>query len=109
MTTTPSFLTNHDEIRAWLALYCKRSGAITISAAGVVSVAGDAVFTRLAHEELTHFAVKFAEVTGNFDCRSCAKLRSLEGSPPRCGNFICNYCPELTTLTGAPAYVDRDF
>ena len=53
---------------------------------------------------------KFGRVDGDFDCRECTSLTSLEGSPQKVdGLFDCHKCTQLETLKGAPTYVGGDF
>ena len=53
---------------------------------------------------------KFGRVGGDFDCRECTSLTSLEGTPQKVGwNFICSNWTSHTTLEGAPQKVGGDF
>lgn len=49
-------------------------------------------------------------IVGNFYCKDCFKLKSLEGSPIQVNwNFSCAGCDMLTTLKGAPLIVSISF
>ena len=49
-------------------------------------------------------------IVGNFYCKDCFKLNSLEGSPIQVNwNFSCEGCDMLTTLKGAPLIVKLSF
>lgn len=49
-------------------------------------------------------------IVGNFYCKDCFKLKSLEGSPIQAKwNFSCNGCDMLTTLKGAPLIASVSF
>ena len=49
-------------------------------------------------------------IVGNFYCKDCFKLKSLEGSPIQVNwNFSCTGCDMLTTLKGAPLIVSISF
>ena len=49
-------------------------------------------------------------IVGNFYCKDCSKLKSLEGSPIQVNwNFSCEGCDTLTTLKGAPSIVKLSF
>ena len=53
---------------------------------------------------------KFGRVDGDFDCRNCTSLTSLEGSPQKVGrDFYCSNCTSLTSLEGVPQGVGRNF
>ena len=53
---------------------------------------------------------KFGRVGGDFDCRECTSLTSLEGTPQEVGwNFICSNCTSLTSLEGSPQKVGWSF
>ena len=50
--------------------------------------------------------VKFGEITGDFSCRGCDSLVSLEGAPDKVGGYFdCSACDSLTSLKGAPVEV----
>ena len=49
------------------------------------------------------------EVGGTFNCQQCPKLTSLKGAPQLVGRFDCSYCNNLTSLEGAPKEVMMDF
>lgn len=49
-------------------------------------------------------------IVGNFYCKDCFKLKSLEGSPMHVNwNFSCAGCDMLTTLKGAPLIASASF
>jgi hypothetical protein len=59
---------------------------------------------------LTNELFQWGYVSGNFDCRHCNSITSLEGSPEKVGNvFDCSYCKSLKTLEGAPKEVGGSF
>ena len=49
------------------------------------------------------------EVGGSFNCQRCLKLTSLEGAPHLVGRFDCCFCDNLTSLKGAPKEVKEFF
>ena len=60
-------------------------------------------------EDLTSLEGAPDSVTGNFYCNSCTSLKSLEGAPDSVtGDFFCGSCTKLTSLEGAPDST-RDF
>lgn len=106
---TPIFLTDHAEIREWLAKNCGISGEVTIDSDGQVSVTGSVFVNYQAKPTRPHFDVQFARVDGLFDCSECS-FTSLHGAPHYVGiDFNCNACSNLTSLDGAPLFVGGDF
>ena len=55
---------------------------------------------------LTNGMFVFGEIGGEFSCRRCKQLESLEGAPRIAGKFNCTECDSLKSLEGAPEIVD---
>ena len=53
-------------------------------------------------KSLTNGMFRWGEIIGDFNCKECKKLRSLEGAPKKCIWFDCTECTGLTSLEGAP-------
>ena len=54
--------------------------------------------------------IPFGKVKGDFDCRECKSLISLEGAPKEVDWSFWSYsCPNLTSIVGAPEKVGNDF
>jgi len=86
---------------------CKRYSIknYTINSDGSIDVDGD---VGLYNFKLTKLPLKFAKVSGNFNC-SCNQLTTLEGFPKSVGgDFSCGE-NELTTLEFCTQSVDGDF
>jgi hypothetical protein len=50
------------------------------------------------------------KLIGDFNCRGCTSLTSLQGVPSSVtGDFNCRGCTSLTSLQGAPSSVSGDF
>jgi hypothetical protein len=78
-----------------------------VNSKGEVTVRKDLEFKDWSFDR---FPVQFANVKGNFDCRECHKLVSLEGAPREVGGFFsCSHCKNLTSLKGAPREVGGYF
>ena len=85
------------------------SSSIYITDGNVINSKGSIVIrnTDLVNGKLPF---KFGRVGGDFDCRECTSLTSLEGSPKEVWwNFICRNCTSLTSLKGAPQKVGWSF
>ena len=71
-----------------------------------VSSTGEVIVKNNKITSLTNGYFVFTEVGGNFDCRNCYSLKSLEGAPRKVkGYFMCWNCYELISLVGAPEEV----
>lgn len=70
---------------------------------GFLIVNGD---VKLDKESFTKFPLKFKRIKGNFSCRQCKNLISLDGSPEFIeGDFIADGCISLKNLNGGPKIV----
>ena len=59
---------------------------------------------------LTNSMFIWTEVGGDFYCKYCDSLISLEGAPKKVGgDFSCDFCESLTSLKGAPKEVGGYF
>lgn len=120
-------LLSKEDIEKWLdQLEIKN---YTINDDLTVDVKGYVILDKQTFEQ---FPVKFNKVGGNFSCRDCINLTSLEGAPLKVrgsfscrgcinltslksspqevgGHFFCSNCNNLTTLEGATQEVGRDF
>lgn len=75
----------------------------------VVNCDGDVEVKNKDIEKLTDGFV-WGNVKGEFDCRRCLNLTSLEGAPKEVNkDFLCALCTHLTSLKGAPKRVDGEF
>ena len=75
----------------------------------VVNCNGNVEVKNKKIEKLTDGFV-WGNVNGEFDCRRCLKLESLEGAPKEVNkDFLCALCTHLTSLKGAPKRVDGEF
>ena len=52
---------------------------------------------------------EFSSFYGDFACKKCPSLISLEGAPKKVYGFFCNECENLTSLVGAPEIVNDMF
>ena len=68
----------------------------------VVDSDADIEVTNKDIKSLTNGMFRWGEIVGDFKCRECKKLRSLEGAPNECKWFDCFECTKLRTLEGAP-------
>ena len=77
---------------------------------GIIDVLCDIEVSNKTITSLSNNLFKFNTITGNFDCRGCNNLTSLEGAPKEVkGYFNCNRCNNLTSLEGAPKEVKKYF
>ena len=76
----------------------------------IVDIKGSAEVTNKNITSLTNEFFEFGEVSEDFNCCKCKKLKSLKGAPKEVGNdFICPKCNSLKTLEGAPKEVGKGF
>ena len=76
----------------------------------IVSTNGTVVVKNKNITELTNDLFEWGEVEGDFSCKKCTSLKSLEDAPKKVGrDFDCFHCNSLRTLEGAPKEVGRDF
>ncbi len=110
------FLTNEEEIRAWLDKYraIGKNGVVSVDDAGFISVKGDMFIDSYNLEALP---VKFKKITGNFSLKPCpidgklkrSLLNTLAGCPTNVqGSFDCSY-NRLTSLVGGPKTVGMNY
>ena len=60
---------------------------------GEITVKGNVSFK---NKNFDKFEVQFANISGNFDCKRCKNLTSLEGAPKEVGGtFDCAECEKL--------------
>ena len=77
---------------------------------GIVDVLCDIEVSNKTITSLSNNLFTFNIITGNFDCRGCNNLTSLEGAPKEVKKYFnCSRCNNLTSLEGAPEYVGEDF
>ena len=77
---------------------------------GIIDVLCDIEVSNKTITSLSNNLFKFNTITGNFDCRSCNNLTSLEGAPEKIdGYFNCSNCKNLISLEGAPKAVKGYF
>ena len=77
---------------------------------GIIDVLCDIEVSNKTITSLSNNLFAFNIITGNFDCRGCNNLTSLEGAPEKIdGSFGCRNCPNLKSLEGAPKEVKGDF
>ena len=77
---------------------------------GIIDVLCDIEVSNKTITSLSNNLFKFNTITGNFDCRSCNNLTSLEGAPKEVGGYFdCSRCENLNSLKGAPEKVGGDF
>ena len=75
----------------------------------IVNCDGDVIVKNRNIEKLTD-GFEWGEVKGDFYCRHCNNLKSLEGVPDNVGGCCyCDDCYNLTSLEGSPKKVGGGF
>lgn len=96
------FLTDHDEISAWLKRQHVTGYAIKNSNEVDVERNVD-----LSYYELRHFPIKFRKITGDFEC-SNNLLVSLQGAPDEVTNDFECYYNQLSSYEFLPKKIGRN-
>ena len=100
------------KIKDYINTYYTTKGELTFEQTNgvyIVNCDGDIRVKNSKIESLTNGLFQFGNVSGNFYCYSCGKLKSLKGAPSGVGGFYCTSCPKLKSLEGAPKKVGMDF
>lgn len=114
LTTTKNQLKGSDDnkslVEKWITDKYEVNGDLTISDDLVVDCNGDVEVIDYSIESLTNDIFKWGTIEGNFCCRGCKNLKSLEGAPKKViGVWDCSQCGSLVNLKGGPEYVGEDF
>ena len=101
-TAVEEYINDNYDIKGILT-YENVNGIYVVNCNGNVEVKNKKI------EKLTDGFV-WGNVNGEFDCRRCLNLTSLEGAPKEVNkDFLCALCTHLTSLKGAPKRVDGEF
>ena len=106
--------TNKADIENFIYLNYATGGKLTFrtneSSGKIIVDCSDSIRTNVDSTKLTDGTFEWGKIDGDFDCRRCDKLESLEGAPKEVnGDFNCSNCDKLESLEGAPEVVGDEF